>query len=335
MYMINRRLEEYIFENLGAEYAPDADSARYNLDNDEEKNRRYLGTYFPRSFVESYHIYRQLFDNTIIRNYFNRKPDISVLAIGSGTGGDILGLLQALNECYTNKNIIIYSFDGNQNALAIQGNLIDNFYDFMPQNHNRIYVNAYQVAFTCVNDIAYSLHQYNIPPVDIMQSFKMCNEIYNQVNGGNVFYELVELSERCLYQNGILVLEDVTNQNSDGRYNSVVMSEQLRRYFSEHPHSNLKYIIPICCAKWYNRCRWNNCLSIVEYKVSHRWVVNEKSKVTYRVIIKNPLGLEIYNTIGEGDCYQLAPKTYCTRDNYLYNQSEAPSDNVKDPYRIS
>lgn len=53
-----------------------------------------------------------------------------------------------------------------------------------------------------------------------------------------------------------------------------------------------------------------------------------------KLIAMNALGLEIYNTIGEGDCYQLASKTYCTRNGYLYNQSEAPSNNVKDPYRI-
>lgn len=335
MQTINNELEKYIFEDLDAEYVLDTDGVKYNLDNDEEKNKKYLGTYFPRTFVESYHIYKQLFENAFVKEYFYNKSAISILAIGSGTGGDLLGLLQVLNECYQDKQIVIYSFDGNENALAIQENLIENFHQFMSCNYNKIRVKTYRVAFTSVKNIADSLEQCHIPAVDIMQSFKMCNEIYNRENEKNIYYEFIELAEQCLNRNGILVLEDITNRNDDGRYNSVVMSDQLRRYFSENPQSTLKYIIPICCAKWYNRCTWRNCLSIVEYKVSHRWVVNEKTKVTYRVIIKNPLGLDIYNAIGEGDCYQLAPKTYCTKDDYLYNQTEAPSNDVKDPYRIS
>ena len=334
MQTINSALEAYIFNRLNAVYAPDAIAAKNNLNNDTDKNRNYLGTYFPRTFVESYNIYYRLFQNQAIYNCYRPKELISILIIGSGTGGDLLGLLQVLNECFHSKEINIYSFDGNQDALNIQKQLIRDFYQFMPNRNNRITVYTYPAQFSCVNDVAESLRINNIPFIDIMQSFKMCNELYNQSNDKQVFYQLTALAEQYLSPNGIFVLEDVTNRNDDQRFNSVVMSDQVRNYFRQNPHSNLRYIIPVCCGKWYNRCTWSHCLSIVEYRIFHRYAPGEKSKVAYKVMIKQPLGQLLYDSIETKDAYLLAPRTYCTKDNYLYNQDFPPCRNVADPYKL-
>lgn len=334
MERINSALEAYIFDRLNAVYAPDAIAAKNNLNNDTDKNRSYLGTYFPRTFVESCHIYRQLFQNQEVYNCYSQKELINILIIGSGTGGDLLGLLQVLNECFCSKQINIYSFDGNQDALNIQKQLIRDFYQFMPNQNNQIMVYTYFVQFTCVNDIANSLRANRIPFIDIMQSFKMCNELYNQSADKQVFYQLTALAEQYLSPNGIFVLEDVTNRNDDQKFNSVVMSDQVRNYFRQNPHSSLKYIIPVCCGKWYNRCTWAKCLSIVEYIVSHRYAPAERSKVAYKVMIKQPLGQLLYDSIETRDAYLLAPRTYCTKDDYLYNQDFPPCGDVADPYKI-
>lgn len=334
METINPLLETYIFDCLNAVYAPDAIAARNNLNNDADKNRSYLGTYFPRTFVESYNIYHQLFQNQAIFNCYQQKNPINILIIGSGTGGDLLGLLQTLNECFHSKKIDIYSFDGNRDALSIQRQLIHDFYHFMPNRNNQIMVYTYSVQFFCVNDITKSLDINHIPFIDIMQSFKMCNELYNQSDNKQVFYQLTALAEQYLSPNGIFVLEDVTNQNDDFKFNSVVMSDQVKNYFKQNPFSNLKYIIPVCCGKWYNRCTWNKCLSIVEYTVSHRYAPAEKSKVAYKIMIKQPLGQLIYDSIKTQDAYQLAPRTYCAKGIYSYDQDFPPCENIADPYKI-
>lgn len=334
METINPALESYIFDRLNAVYSPDAIAAKNNLNNDADKNRSYLGTYFPRTFVESCNIYNRLFQNQTIYNCYQQKNQINILIIGSGTGGDLLGLLQILNKCFHSKQINIYSFDGNQDALNIQRQLIHDFYQFMPKRNNQIMVYAYPVQFSCVNDITESLGINHIPFIDIMQSFKMCNELYNQSNDKQVFYQLTSLAEQYLSPNGIFVLEDVTNRNDDQKFNSVVMSDQVRNYFRQNPHSNLKYIIPVCCGKWYNRCTWGHCLSIVEYTVSHRYAPAERSKVAYKVMIKQPLGQLVYDSLKTADAYLLAPRTYCTKDTYLYNQDFPPCENIADPYKL-
>ena len=56
-------LHDFIYNDMGGSYEPDKAAFQNNLFSDEEKNRKYLGTYFPRSFTESYCIFSNLFDN--------------------------------------------------------------------------------------------------------------------------------------------------------------------------------------------------------------------------------------------------------------------------------
>lgn len=56
-------LDKFLFEELGANYAPEHTRYEYNLDLDENELKVYLGTYFPRSYAEIFCI----FDNTIVR----------------------------------------------------------------------------------------------------------------------------------------------------------------------------------------------------------------------------------------------------------------------------
>lgn len=120
MLKINKRLENYIFKDLEAEYCLDPLGVSSNIDNDEEKNKKYLGTYFPRSFVEAYRIYDNIFLNELILNEFNKKYELNILDIGSGTGGNLIGLLNVLVKKLNNKHFKIHSFDGNKIALLYQ-----------------------------------------------------------------------------------------------------------------------------------------------------------------------------------------------------------------------
>lgn len=75
MININPKLEKYIFDVLRGVYSPAYLEASSNLKNDEDDNKRYLGTYFPRTFVESYCIYKQLFSNKDIVECLNNKKE--------------------------------------------------------------------------------------------------------------------------------------------------------------------------------------------------------------------------------------------------------------------
>ena len=47
-------LDSFIFEELGANYAPDYVRYEYNLNLSKEEVKTYLGTYFPRSYRNNF-----------------------------------------------------------------------------------------------------------------------------------------------------------------------------------------------------------------------------------------------------------------------------------------
>ena len=56
MAKIPQYLDEYIYHDLGGVFQPGL-NVDINLTNDESANKRYIGTYFPRSVVECFSIF--------------------------------------------------------------------------------------------------------------------------------------------------------------------------------------------------------------------------------------------------------------------------------------
>ena len=84
-------LERYIFDKLNAQYAPDFERAKNNLYSEHSDNLKYLGTYFPRSYGETFCIFDSLFKNQSIKQTYELKQTVNILSIGCGMGGDTLG----------------------------------------------------------------------------------------------------------------------------------------------------------------------------------------------------------------------------------------------------
>ena len=88
-------LDDYIFNRLGATYC----CSRSNMSVIDWNNvdvLNYLGTYFPRSFVESYSIFTSFLKKHAV--IYDCKKELSIFDFGCGTGGEIIGLLLALSE---------------------------------------------------------------------------------------------------------------------------------------------------------------------------------------------------------------------------------------------
>lgn len=107
-------LDKYLFETIQARFHP-VYSNMTVIDWNKEQIRDYLGTYFPRSYVESYTIFfRYLASSSKLMD----TTDISILDFGSGTGGELFGLFQALKEKRPNiTQIKVRVIEGNANAL--------------------------------------------------------------------------------------------------------------------------------------------------------------------------------------------------------------------------
>ena len=89
-------------EFFGARYCPDHQRYEYNLNLSEEELLIYLGTYFPRSYGESFCLFSSIISAESIKSGLNGKDCINILDIGCGSGGEIIGLLHALENYLEN-----------------------------------------------------------------------------------------------------------------------------------------------------------------------------------------------------------------------------------------
>ena len=123
--MLPNWLDDLLFKNLKAKYCPSYVDMT-NIDDDRDKTLNYLGTYFPRSYSEAYCIFDSFFIN--FGNSYASKEELSIFDFGSGTGGEIFGLLVVLNEqCPKLKKIRIVALDGNKEALLLYEEILDVF----------------------------------------------------------------------------------------------------------------------------------------------------------------------------------------------------------------
>ena len=118
-------LDKYIFSSLNARYCR-SNSDMSVIDWDKKDMLNYLGTYFPRSYTESYCIWSDWFRQAC--NGWGKKDTLSLFDFCCGTGGEIIGLLEATNENMPNiKKVTIYAFDGNQHALRLFESIVNKY----------------------------------------------------------------------------------------------------------------------------------------------------------------------------------------------------------------
>lgn len=304
MRIINQNLFNYIYDELEATYKRDFNGVKTNLNNDREKNLQYLGTYYPRSYAESYHIYSNIFDDIRIYNKFNEKNKMKILDIGSGTGGSLMGLLQVLNERFSFKEFEIVSIEGNSDAVEIQSDLLNVFENFIEFNGNTFKANVHTITFNDKSELDNRLSMLSLNNnIDIMHSFKVVNEFYRDDYNRNkgLYKELLRLGDKWLKDTGVLCLVDVTDKIENVNFISILFNEEVKEYLRTE-RTSLSYILPKCCAINYNLCRnRNKCFSAVSVSTDF-YDAQIKSKINYKLFIKGNLGQEIRNTIVENGC---------------------------------
>ena len=203
-------LDDYIFKELKANYCPSY-SDMTNIDDDKAKTLNYLGTYFPRSYAEAYSIFSEYFQNN--KSDFNQKEELSIFDFGSGTGGEIIGLLTVLNEQFPNlKKVRVVALDGNLYALQLYEKVLNELYKNIKiqveNNSAQIYIEDF-----------YDLDILNIVmknQFDIIISFKAICEFVtkDQFEKQNAYEYISKFLIPKLNGKGILLLEDVTTYNN-------------------------------------------------------------------------------------------------------------------------
>ena len=114
-------VEDFILAHPHARYSPDALTASSNMTADAQRAEWYLGTYFPRSFCETFAIFDYIFSRK--RDELKIGDKLSILDVGIGSGGAVYGLLWALRKWFSGRinEINIVGYDGNDHALRLCG----------------------------------------------------------------------------------------------------------------------------------------------------------------------------------------------------------------------
>ncbi len=203
-------LDDYIFNQQNANYCP-SNSDMTVIDWDKSNVLNYLGTYFPRSYAEAYCIFSEYFKQHL--HEWQNRENISVFDFGCGTGGEIIGLLEAVGKCLPSiKHVEISALDGNYAALRIFEKIIK-----MYAAHINIDIRNRVIPITI--DDFYDLSVLDtvlIDKFDIIMSFKAICEFVTKerFERQNAYEHIVKTFIPKLKDNGMMLLVDVTTYNN-------------------------------------------------------------------------------------------------------------------------
>lgn len=272
-------LDKMIFNQLGGIYAPDFNRFEHNLDLNHSEVLNYLGTYFPRSYSESFCIFSSLFEKNKFCREISKQNELNILSIGCGTGGDILGLLASIDKYIAyKKRINIIAIDGSEEALDVLDKLIS---ELSRGSKHKIVINRKFQRFESLQDL--NLDLFEIKQFDFVLSFKLVCEIIALGNGNNddSYYVYLEKVLPKLTNSGVCLLLDVTTKQKHTTYNPILLNSQTNQFLKD----NNKYasILPRTCFHFENKCN-HSCFSQKIFKVTHQKKVNDISKVSFRLI---------------------------------------------------
>lgn len=205
-------LDQFIFDDLHARYAPSFTNMTV-VDWGREDILRYLGTYFPRSFAESYSIFSAYFAQS---KYLSIKPSLSVFDFGCGTGGELMGLLTAVQEqARIEMPIKVHAMDGNMYAVRMLERIIEKFKDVSKVDVEMRLAPLRIDDFYDLDIIRTVLHER----CDVFLTFKAICEFVTkeQFEKRNPYTHVLKTFRPWLNPSAITCLADITTYNDSAR----------------------------------------------------------------------------------------------------------------------
>lgn len=294
-------LESLIYNKLGGSYEPDRAAFQNNLFSDEEKNRKYLGTYFPRSFTEAYCIFSNLFDNTAYVEALEGRDSVSILTFGCGTGGDLMGLLEAIAEKMPRiKNLDVVAYDGNFNAVEMLKSIVEH-----PFNQERFNITIDYAPVPMQTPKDFEMYCGVIDrSFDFIMSFKMVNELYRQdIIATKPYYNFFEALASKLTETGVMLLLDVPLKEK-GFWLSLLLSRGLRQYLCAH--DDYEAIVPIPC-----HVRSRTCSERCYLEKVFTGDIFLSEKVIYSIVARNSFSKAICSGAKRGNYVVNAKGEHC------------------------
>ena len=247
----------------------------------------YFHKYFPRSYTETVSIVNHLFKTSEnYRDIFSTKRHISILDIGSGIGGNLIGMLKFISATFPEvQSVLIDSIDGNKTALEYQEYIIKkiNLNFTVTLNH------IHHVFFpqTIIEDLKNLRPEHD--SYDIVMSSKFINELYRKNSDTTgVYSDFIKYGGDVLKQDGFLMITELTDILSRHGYFNQVFNRETNAYYNTCS-APLTQVFPIQCYLWRESCEdGENCF------VQHQFL-SGKAKVFTQIFCQASLGNNFYN----------------------------------------
>lgn len=256
-------LDTLIYDELDGMYCRE-NSDMTVIDWTRDKILNYLGTYFPRSYAESYCIFKQYLNENEV---FLQKDSLKMLDFGCGTGGEIIGFATALSKCRPNiKTLKIKAIDGNRFALNRFEDIRD---EFNKRYSLQIEGNPSAIKIDDFYDLGIvdEILDYDY---DVVVSFKAVCEFVTkqQFEEKNPYEHLTKFMLPRIADDGIMLLVDITTKNNTTQeWLPVLMDNGLKKAGASDIERNVSY---------------NECFVVKHSRQPH----GDTSKIAWRLILK-------------------------------------------------
>ena len=254
-------LDKFLFEELGAKYSC-AKKDLVVLNWNASEILSYLGTYFPRSFAESYTILK----NNILsqKDYLEDKRTVSIFDFGCGTGGELVGSILALKESFPSiETIYVKALDGNSYSLRILEALLSRLSQVI----------SVEIIFSPLPIVIDDIYDFGVVaktlsnPFDYIITFKsICEFVKKQeFDSFNPYEYILNTLIEKIYDGGCVFLADITSYSEE--------TQEWLPKIIDKGIANSKLTL-IASNKGYNE----------EFLVSHSHKRNDNSKIAWRIL---------------------------------------------------
>lgn len=282
-------LDRYLFFDLGAKYSPNHSRFEYNLNLNTGEIKVYLGTYFPRSFVEVKSIFEEFSQNSNYLSLVGERTSVSILDLGCGTGGDLFGLLSFLEKYEPSlKSVKLLAIDGSQMALRFFEKIMAEF-----KKHSRLKID-YRIGPVFIeseNDLNL-ISDVLSDKYDLILSCKaICEMLAKRRIKNKAYKQTASMLSSKLTDKGIMLIEDVTIKSpATEKFIPYMLNAELNEFVAEN--DEFATIYPTACKDKESKCI-NGCFFKKEIRVTHSAKNNDISKIIYRIIGKKPFAENI------------------------------------------
>jgi SAM-dependent methyltransferase len=300
-YVLPKWLDDFIFFNLGAKYQPAYSRFEFNIDLTAEESKVYLGTYFPRSYAESYSIFSSLFKSETIKSIISAKRSIKILDFGCGSGGEIFGLLQALEDIFsTSVTVEVAGVDGNHNSLRLFEKIVN---QYNGRGHHFVKLTvapAFIESESDFNDIAELIGN----GYDFIITSKAIGEFERKKQFTQNGYEFFSsLFAPLLSDTGIMIILDVTIKDEN---TNMFLPQRMNigvNKFLEATDPAYQSLVPCSGRNGTGFCK-QKCFFKYETCISHSKKSKDISKFALRILSRR--GLYIETSIFNNDLYNIS-----------------------------